>query len=168
MQWQHFLWFILMRRQSPIMKPDSKQIIHSSCWRSMLVDTFLCLLIAEGMKWGAKVFSFSWIKNSNGRSWKKICRGLYRYACIKGLKGDLGALFLICIYSAPHVLQFPLMTSKSWGKKVCLFSFPWSLFLSVFNYWWALFVSLWHFSVYPGVQGGMCWWQERYGNSSRI
>lgn len=44
------------------MKPDSKQIIHSSCWRSMLDDIFLCIHIAEGVKWSTKVFSFSWIK----------------------------------------------------------------------------------------------------------
>ena len=131
-----------MRRWSTIKKPDSKQIVHSSCWRSMLDDTFLCLLIAEGIKWATKVFSFSSIKDRKSGSSKKVCRDLYQYACVKGLKADLAACCLSCIYSAPHVLQFPLMTSNSWGKKVCLFSFPCSSFLSVFNYWWGLFVCL--------------------------
>lgn len=106
------------------MKPDSQQIIHSRCWRSMLDDTFPCLLIAEAMKWSTEVFSFSWIKDRQSGPSKKVCRDLYQYVCVKGLKGDLAALCLACIYSLPHVLQFLLMTSNSWGKKKSASSFP--------------------------------------------
>lgn len=137
------------------MQPDSKKIIHSSCYRRMLDDTFLCLLTAERMKEVKVVLSFlNKRQERKSESWKKISRDLNQHACVKGLKGDLAALYLPCVYSVLHVLQFPLVTSSSWGKKNSDFPFrAHYLFLFLVTGGVCLFVSLFYSDMWQFTQG---------------
>lgn len=139
------------------MQPDSKQIFHSSCYRRMLDDTFLRLLTAEGMKW-SKRFSVSWIKSQKSEPWKKVLRDLNHHACVKGLKGDLTALYLPCVYSVLRVLQFPLVISNSWGKKSLIILLP-LLIISFWFYLLVMFICL--FPCFPLTSESLprgVWW----------
>lgn len=52
---------------------------------------------------------------------KKVLKKLHQYTGVKDMKGYLAAGCLACIYSVSHVLEFPLMTSNSWGRNLPLF-----------------------------------------------
>lgn len=108
------------------MKPDSQQIIPSRCWRSVLPDTFLYLLIAEEIRWSTKYKGVIIFLDKKLEKWlwkKKKKKSLGSCTCILVSKiwkdTWLLGLYLFCI----SCFGIPSNDFQQLGKKSASFPF---------------------------------------------